>query len=88
MDLLEEIVETDFVERSMKLVTSLTIGIKIIIVTTEDPKSSFNTYTQFLQEKHENEIVFLREDIFSPQRKWIKKANLNEAKVLFAISED
>lgn len=42
MDLLEEIVETDLVERNMNLVSSLAMGIKIIIVLNEDPSSSFN----------------------------------------------
>ena len=65
-DLLEEIVETDFVERSMNLVTSFTMGIKIIIVVSEDPPASLHLFTQFLSERHENEIVFLKENIFSP----------------------
>ena len=42
MDLLEEIVETDLVERNMNLVSSLAMGIKIIIVCDEDPSSTFN----------------------------------------------
>lgn len=87
-DLLEEIVETDLVERNMNLVTSLAMGIKVIIVLQEDPSSSFNLVTQYLSDLHDNEIVFLKENIFSPHRKWLKKANINEAKVVFAFSQD
>ena len=88
MDFLEEIVETDFVERSMKLVSSLAVGVKIVIVMREDPSTSLSMFVQYIAERHENEIVFLTDDIFSQPYKWARKANLDEAKVLFAISDD
>ena len=43
---------------------------------------------EYLSDLHDNEIVFLKENIFASHKKWYKKANLDEAKVLFAFTPD
>jgi hypothetical protein len=43
-------------------------------------------HSEYLSDLHENEIVFLKEDIFSSSKKWYKKACLKDAKVLLAFS--
>lgn len=87
-DFLEELIENDFVERSMNLIKQLAMGIKCIIVTSDDPSTSQRVKTEYLSDRYDNEIVFLRDNIFSSYKKWYKKANLLESKVLFCFSSD
>ena len=44
--------------------------------------------TEYFSDLHENEIVFLKENIYAAHKKWYKKANLKEAKVVLAISSE
>lgn len=68
-DFLEELIENDFVERSMNLISQLAMGIKCIIVTPQDPSTSQRVKTEYLSDRHDNEIVFLRDNIFSTYKK-------------------
>jgi hypothetical protein len=42
----------------------------------------------YYTEKHDNEIVFLKDHIYSQGKKWYKKSNLKEAKIIFAFSKE
>ena len=62
------------------------MGIKCIILIEEEPSSEHRYVAEYLSDLHENEIVYLKENMFS--KKWHKKANLNQAMVLFAFTSD
>ena len=39
-------------------------------------------------DKHDNEIVFLKDNYHSHGKKWYKKCNLREAKIIFCFSKE
>jgi hypothetical protein len=88
LNFLEEIVENDNVERQMRVIDSFGIGIKCIVVMEKEPKPSLLMLASFIQERYDNEIVFLMDDILSCESKCRKKCNLLEAKILFAFSHE
>lgn len=61
-------------------------AIKTIIVKDQEPSENLRTMAIYFTDLQGNEMVFLKDSIFSQTKKWYKLANLKQAKILFAFS--
>lgn len=65
-DFMEEMIENDMVERDMNNpIGQLSSGIKCIFVSDREPSSQMRMQAIYYTEKHDNEIVFLKDNIYS-----------------------
>lgn len=52
----------------------------------DEPTETLRDISIFFTDLADNEVVFLKENIFGCSKSWYQKANLKDAKIVFAFS--